>query len=333
MLFPTDYSNIVVGSQTIPYTDARFLYLGRWNDSGTGKWTGWPSPEICFTVSGVTYIDVLCGVIDANSTDSAALWYVIDNAPNEINTSLGTGVASIFTGTIVLRVPIPDTGTHTVTLKPVGYGYSAGYAGSCQCEFKGLLLAGNGILTAWAQGSVLVQVVGDSWASAYNGWTRLIDRAHFKYDCVAIPGYTLSSIKPLYKYNYSGVVNTSDPTYAAIVLMFGVNEYNASVSTSTYQANMLALIDEIRLRQPTAKIVMVIEPDNVLAGKLYSQYSSVINTITGLRSNTYACNLSSIQVSVQNYWLADGTGGHLDYRGKPIAAAFVDSYLKATLGA
>lgn len=324
---------VVVGAtRPITYNDSRLQYLGRWNDTGTGKWQGWPSGEICFTVSGVTSIDVLVSVVDANATDSTLLGYVIDNSPSEVILLVPTSAAHIFSGNLVVTVPLPDTGIHNITLKPLGYGYASGYAATCKCIFQGLRLAVTGIVTEWVQGSVPVQFVGDSWAAAYNGWTRLVDRGHFLYDAVAVPGYQMTNIKPQYKYNYSGVVNSSDPNYSAIILMFGVNEYNAGVTTATYQTNMLALIDEIRLRQSSAKIVMVIEPDNVLASKIYSQYSTVINAIPGLRTNTYVCNLASIQSSLQNYWLADGTGGHLDYRGKPIAAAFIDDYLKTTLG-
>lgn len=317
---------------SIPYTDARIQYQGRWIDSGTGMWSGWPSAQCIFKVAGVTALNIIAHLTDANTNGRGVVQYSIDNADNDLSQYGLTTQAQIFTGLVVIQIVIPDTGEHTVLIDFAGW-YTLQYAGTNRLEIREIQINSSGTLSAWTQGSVNLQTIGDSWTAAYNGWTRLLDRAHFKINSVAVPGFKASDLKPQYKYDYSGHVNTSDPAFAGIVVMFGVNEYLAGVTTATFKTDMLALVDEIRLRQAAPiPIVLVALPDNTNAGKLYSTYKTVLTEITAMRAQTYVCDLSTLSASLANFWLADGTDGHLDYRGKPIVAAYLDGYLKTTIG-
>ena len=310
----------------IGYNDAAIQYSGRWIDTGSGKWSGWASSAISITVSGTLFVDVVCSVIDINATDYCAILYTIDNNPSELTGITLTSAAHIFSGSLVGSIPLSDTGSHVVTIQIMGV-YASQYATTNKMTLTKLQIDSNGSYLSGYQGTVNLQVVGDSWAAGYNGWTRLLDRNYFKYNCVATPGFQITHMTPQYKYNYSGSINTTDPTFAGIVIMFGVNEYNAGVSTAQFKTNMLALIDEIRLRQPTAKIIMVRTPSH---GALdYGQYGTVLSEIPALRTNTYYYSTTSLDASLAAHWL---DAGHLNATGKTIIANALSDYLKTPIG-
>ena len=310
----------------VAYNDSAIQYAGRWVDTGSGKWSGWASSAISITVSGTLYIDVTCSVVDVNTSDYCAIGYAIDNNPSELTMITLTSAPHIFSGSLVGSIPLSDTGSHVVTIQIMGV-YASQYATTNKITLTKLQIDANGNYSPGYTGTVKLQVVGDSWAAGYNGWTRLLDRNYFEYLCTATPGFQITHMTPQYKYDYAGNINTTDPTFAGIVIMFGVNEYNAGVSTAQFKTNMLALIDEIRLRQPTAKIIMVRTPSH---GALnYGQYGTVQSEIPALRTNTYYYSTTSLDASLATLWL---DAGHLNATGKTIIADALTDYLKTTIG-
>lgn len=315
-------------TQTIPYSDSRITRLGRWTDTGTGVFSGWSSSQLIFTVRGTNFVNVICDIRDTNSTDYSLIAYSIDNDPANLSSITLSEKDQIISGTKSGTIPMPNLGTHTVTVQIMG-AYTSQYENTSRISVKAIQLSVPGTLSTWTQGTVNLQTIGDSWTAAYNGMTRLLDRAYFKIYSVATPGITMAAMRPQYAFDYYTSLNTSDPVMAGIVIMYSVNEYNGDVTTEQFKTNMLALIDLVRFKQPTAKIILVRTPSNTAANKLYGQYGAVMSEISGIRANTFYFDTSSFDEELVGKWHDEW---HLNAEGKVLLMSALEKYLKTTVG-
>lgn len=317
-----------VSKQTIPYSDSRITRLGRWTDTGTGIFSGWSSSQLVFTVRDTNFVNVICDIEDSNSTDYSLIAYNIDNDPANLSSISLSGKDQIISGTKSGTIPMPNLEKHTVTVQVMGK-YTSQYENTSRISVKAIELSVLGTLSEWTQGAVNLQTIGDSWTAAYNGMTRLLDRAYFKIYSVATPGITMAAMRQQYGFDYYTSLNTSDPVMAGIVIMYGVNEYNQNVTTEQFKNNLLSLIDLVKYKQPTAKIVLVRTPSNLALNKLYGQYGAVMSEITGVRANTFYFDSSSIDDQLIGSWQDEW---HLNADGKILLMSALEKYLKTTVG-
>ena len=318
------------------YNDTVFQWNGRWLTSATGKWSAWPSSHLIFNVSGTlsfrVLLDLLDAYIDGVYHARTILMWSIDGTPYEASSVLFTDYTSIFTGQVYKEIALPDTGTHEVILQVMG-DYDRQFAATHQkVTIVGVQVPSTASVSATTkQGAVNLQILGDSWMAAYNGASRLFDRSHFKVSCIAVPGQACNILTPKYLYDYSGSLNTTDPAFSAIVIIFGVNEEGSGWTLTQFKTEYLALIDTVRTKFPTTGIVMVGLPDKTWGTPRYfSKWVPVLQEILTLRTNTYLCDASVLTPSLpQTHWLDIS---HLNYLGKPIFVNFVNDYLRTTLG-
>jgi hypothetical protein len=108
--------------QTIPYNHDAITRLGRWQDSGSGIWSGWGGSQIVFDVIGTTSVTINATVICAKS-QLCVCECVIDNSPQA---SLIEFFAKdeAFSGARSVTFMLPDAEKHRVVIKTNGYNSS-----------------------------------------------------------------------------------------------------------------------------------------------------------------------------------------------------------------
>lgn len=319
-LFQTSptYSPVVV-----LYDDPAITYLGRWQDTGEGMWSGWAGgPQIVFKVSGVTQFHVVMDIENGDTADTAAITYNIDSSPISPAVYMYTAVGESYVGKKMGLITLPDTGEHTINIHTVGFN-AAVFAGTSKMTLKEILLPPGGSITLWTQGPKIIQAVGDSWMGGQNDWPRLMDTALWTLVPVGAGGLKASDMDTQYNYKSDGVAATDDPAMDGIIVSFGVNDYNASVSVGAFQTSLLSVVDKIQTKQPGVEIFLIQVPDNVGDSKAYGQYGTAMSNITGLRSNVNYVSTESLEATIT--WTDDM--GHLDDAGKVLLADFVNTAL------
>lgn len=293
------------------YTNNVFTYTGRAQTSSEGKWFGWGGCKVEFTVSGTNKITVLLKWVD-NDLSQGTIVYFIDGVWYTQNLENTPYYQRVF-------ITLPDTGSHNVSLI-----VNSGFLVTNPKTFIAVSVPQPGVISQWAQGAVSLQVIGDSWMNGQD-WTQFLDRSHFSLYPVSNGGYTCSDADTKYGYDYTGVLNTTDPSVNGVLISFGVNDYNAAVTVPNFQTTMLSLIDQVRVKQPGVKIFLIRVPNN--GASLYGQYGTAMNNIVGLRSDVYYIDTSSLDASMT--W-ADAN--HISEASRAVFASFVNTYLTTTGG-
>jgi lysophospholipase L1-like esterase len=161
-------------------------------------------------------------------------------------------------------------------------------------------------------------VIGDSWMVADASWVKMLSNATYEVYPIANTGYQVATANTNYTFDYTAVTNTSDPTPDKVLISFGVNDFNASVTVPAFQASLLALIDKVRVRYAAVPIVLARVPNNGVS--LYGQYSTAMSNAVGLRTGVTYIDTTSIDASMT--WMPDGS--HLDPSGQAAYASFVN---------
>lgn len=309
----------------ITYNNANFQFLGRWNNTGTGMWTGWNGGKIVFKIIGTGLIQINCSVIDAETTSQTGIIIFIDeNATGTLYTL--TDQTETFTGTKSVTLRIPNDGRiHNIEIYSALNGPPC-FATTQQVIINSLLIGSNGVLSNWSQGSTTIQCIGDSWSVSTNGWTRLMNSNLWKLYPVANTSYKLSDMNTDYDYDYSGQLNTTDPVVDAIIISSGVNDFVAGVTVPTFQTSLLSLIDKVQIKQPGKPIFLVRVPNN--GANLYGQYGTAMSNAVGLRTNVNYIDTSSLDASIT---FVSGDIYHLNDQGKILMANFVNNAIDAVL--
>jgi lysophospholipase L1-like esterase len=305
--------------QTIPYNHDAITRLGRWQDSGSGIWSGWGGSQIVFDVIGTTSVTINATVICAKS-QLCVCECVIDNSPQA---SLIEFFAKdeAFSGARSVTFMLPDAEKHRVVIKTNGYNSSL-FSGATKSVLNSIGFDDGATITAAQLGPKLMQCVGDSWMAADHDWPRLIRADIWKTYQIATGGLKASDMNAQYNFSAQNAI-AADPFADLILSAYGVNEYNAGHSVSTFQSNMLSVVDKIRLKQPGVPIVLVQVPRNLITGATYDQYGAGMQNISRLRSKVYYIPTSEIWGHVT--WLYDNA--HLDASGKLVLAKYVEQKL------
>jgi hypothetical protein len=187
--------NLVVQSQLITYNDSRIQYLGRWNDTGSGKWTAWAGSQIKLQVCGTRKLYILLNSTDPSTTVQCLAESYIDNdsensaiydpvtykAANSYNI---TDVPDIFSGNLYQVIDLPDTNSHSVTLFTSG-AHVEMFNQTLKSTIKGFFVDYGGGIDTLVAGTNVLQTVGDSWMGPDTNWIRLCNSAKWNYYPVA----------------------------------------------------------------------------------------------------------------------------------------------------
>lgn len=309
----------------IPYTDSNLNYLGRWTDYGTAKGSGWQGTQIRFKVSGTLNLAVNVDVRDLTVTDLSGITINIDGGAS--STSFTTTAAEIYTGSKTANLVLPDSGEHTVVLKLYNYP-TAQWDGSGRCRLMSLDIDTGGSVSPWVKTTGKhTGCVGDSWMGHFSDWPRLLTQTKYWIYPISFGGAKASDLNAQFDYDNSTTLNTSDPTLDAVIVNSSVNDYNAGVSISSFNTSFAALVDKIRAKHLTAKIILLQSPRNTRDGRNYDQYGPGMATIAAARSNVeYVDCPSSVWPTLD--W-AVGDPNHLSFAGLQTLAAYIEGRIDA----
>lgn len=313
-------------TQTIAYNDAAIQYLGRWIDTGSGKWTGWAAPMIVFTVTGTNWIQVNGLSLDPSITAITAFVTNADNstAAGSVFYATPPQFASALVQSKSTMIMLPDTGSHTIIIRTTGYNADI-FNEVSKNTVQSFTIPATASITSWTQGAKVIQCVGDSWMGAGNDWPRLMSTADYKLFPIATGGLKCSDMDTQYTSNYSGNPAVTDTNADAVVVSFGVNDYNAGVTTAAFETSMFSLYDKIRVLQPTAKIFLIRCVRNLATGDNFGQYGPNMAAVVAARTNCFYVDTTSLDATVT--WASDTF--HLDGPGKQLLANFVKAALVA----
>ena len=302
---------------TIPHTDARLRYAGRWVDFGDSHGCAWQAGQIRFKVSGTS-------VLSINAYVSGTVYCVanIDGGPPQSATFPGgSGAQSI-------SFPVTGSGEHTVVVKLFGLPDEQ-FNLALYCRLTSIGLSDGAALSAWTGGPIVLQLVGDSWMASQNDWPHLLPVSRYAISPVAFGGATAATLNARYDYTSSGVVAPVDAAVQGVIVNSGVNDTWGGVSTAAYQSSMASLVDKIRARQPAAKIIMLGSPRNLAAGRAYNQYDAVNAEIAAARSNVVFIPIPN-ELADSLAWNTDAA--HINYQGGLVDyAAWVDEQIYPSL--
>ena len=304
----------------LPYTESHIQWLGRWiTNPGVGKWTAWGGSQIVFKVHGTTTIKLNANVVDPDATNYCPVELVIDNSAAASTIYLLTTAVEVYTGTRTATWALPDTLVHTIIIHLNGLS-TAMFNATQNTTVKSFDVDATGGFYTWTQGTKVIQTVGDSWCSADNDWPRLMNRNKWQLYPVGEGGLTCTNMNTEWGYNYTGVTQT-DPDMNCYTISFGVNDYNAHITNSTFQGQLSALLHQLQMVAPTVPIYLIQIPKNVGANKDYGRYgdTAMVN-MAAIYKNVYYISTRSIENSLS--WTVDNS--HLDSASKIIMANYVD---------
>lgn len=305
---------------SISYSDSRIAKVGRWQDTGSGIWSGWSGSQLKFKVSGTTSITINASV-SCSSGKLCLCECVIDNAPQD---SLFQYFANNenFSSSRSVSFSLPDAGEHDIIIKTNGYNSDI-FNGLSRTTVTSIDV-GAGTISSAPLGPKMLQCVGDSWMAADADWPRLLDPLLWNHYQIATGGLQASHMNSQYEYAANGIP-ASDPAADAAIVCFGVNDYHASVSSSTFQSNLSSLVSKIKGKQ-SCPIFLIQAPRN--GGYTYDQYGTAMQAVSLSYSDVYYIETSSIWGLLT--WNSDGK--HLDASGKGVFASFINDRLKSLLG-
>ena len=119
---------------------------------------------------------------------------------------------------------------------------------------------------------------------------------------------------------YSGAL-ASDPAMDAIIVAFGVNDFNSGVTNADFEISLKSLVDKIQIKQPNTPIYLIQAPKNLGTGKDFGKYGDNMQHIANQCQNVYHISTRVLETSIG--WQPDGS--HLDTASKKILANYIDS--------
>jgi len=138
-----------------------------------------------------------------------------------------------------------------------------------------------------------IAYIGDSWGFLI---PENINANKYNVYPISAAGGTALSYLPYYPYAFQQTAFT-DPNFDAIIFNFGVNEFNANFTENQVYSSFLALLNRIRVNQPTAKIIIVNKPNNTLADRDYGKYRNVMRELSVQLENTYFLDSDSMNMN------------------------------------
>ncbi len=314
----------VPGRTVIAYNDASMQFQGRFTNTGTGIWTGW-GPPVVFKVKNTSTLIIKASVVDPNGSALTFAVSKIDNDPSTGIAAYFTTAAQIYTGDTFVTVPMINDGQwHTVSLISCGGYIADSFNEVAKATVTSYEIDFGGSITTWTQGPDVIQMVGDSWMGTQNDWPRLMDLSKWNLYYVSAGGMTCAMMDTQYNYDYAGHLNTTDPTAEAVVVSFGVNDFNSAITQAAFETSCYSLFDKIRVKQPTAKIFLIRCVSNTTTGKDFGKYGANMQNVVNNRTNCVYVDTTSLDATIE--W-GNGDEYHLSAKGKQTIANFVNSSL------
>lgn len=293
----------------ISILDSRIRQLGRWNIQGDGIWSGWGGSQLKFVLTGTNSLTVNASV----TRPAGTVCYcecVIDNSPENAI------LKSFVNGQVVFDMP--DTNEHSIVIKTNGYRADI-FNQVSKSVLLSLEIDNEGAILAQEHAPLLLQCVGDSWMAADNDWPRLMRPDMFDTYQIATGGMTCANANTDYIYNANGIL-ADDLQADAVIVSFGVNDFNAGISVASFQSSLSSLIAKIQGFQ-SCPIFLVQVPRNVNTGKNFDQYGAAMQAVSG--GNVYYVPTGDLNYSVT--WQADTY--HLAPQGKVLLADYVGEFI------
>ncbi|WP_335991523.1 RICIN domain-containing protein [Glycomyces sp. MUSA5-2] len=233
--------------------DPNLQYYGRWNTADASFYTmGWAGGyvEAAFTGSSI-------GVKLRNTID---MYYSVDGGAE-------TWMRAV-SGNVTIRTGL-SSGTHTIR---IGFREKAGsYTGDP--AFGGLILASGGATSAIGRPANFVEFIGDSITVGqpngdrpFTAYPYLVgDNLNAGHTQVAQGGACLVSTSDgcwgmMDWFRRTSMASTSDDwnfsryQATAVVINLGTNDVGHGVSTTTFQANYITMLERVRQAYPNAHI-------------------------------------------------------------------------------
>lgn len=303
---------------SVAYNHASISYVGRWiHSGGVGMWSGWGGSRVMFKIRGTGFLRVFYQVTDTLSNADVSTVLSVDGASGGTKITLSS-TADVFTGAVSKTYAIPNDGLdHTIDLYQYGLG-SNQFSQAIGAMVTGFEVGSGATISAWTLGATVLHVIGDSWMVAEASWVKMLSNVTYEVYPISNTGYQVATANTNYLLDYTAVVNTSDPTPDKVLISFGVNDFNASVTVNAFQTSLLALIDKIRVRYAAVPIVLVRVTSN--GASLYGQYGTAMSNVVGLRTGVTYIDTTTIDASMT--WMPDGS--HLDASGQAAFASFVN---------
>jgi hypothetical protein len=311
-------------SKEIAYNYSDFQYLGRWNDTGSGIWSGWGGTQIVFKVKGASYFTVIADTLDPDGTALENLAVDIDNTSVSATDYYFSTAGAVTNGLASVKVLLPDTGEHAVIMKTNGYNAYI-YAQTSKATIKQILLPSEGQFITWTQGSKIIQCVGDSWMGTTGDWPRLMSTTSYKLYPIATGGLSVIDMNNQYNNDYSGHANTTDLTPDAVLISFGVNDLLGGVTQPNFETACGALVDKVRAKHATAPIYLIRVPKNLGTGDDFGKYGTNMANVAAAKTFTQYIDTTSLDATIT--WTADTY--HLTAASKQALADFVKAELVA----
>lgn len=308
-----------VEPKIVAYNDAAIQYLGRWIDTGSGRWSGWGCGQVVFKVSGTSYLTVVADTLDPDTTALEICAVDIDNAAASSTNYFWSTAAQITNGLKSITITLPDKNEHTVILKTNGF-LAYIFNQTSKATIRQFVIESGGSITTWTQGATRIQCVGDSWMGASEDWPRLMSTANYVLYPIATGGMTCADMNARYDFDYDGVTNTTDSTADAVIVSYGVNDFNSGISNASFEVSMSALVDKIRAKQALAPIYLIRCVSNTVTGNDFGKYGVNMANVAAAKSNVQYINTSSLDASMT--WMADNY--HLSASSKQALADFVN---------
>ena len=309
-----------VQAKNILYSNPNIQWLGRWNENpGIGKWSGWGGSQIVFKVHGTSSVVVNADVVDPDNSNFCLLTVVIDNSTANSTVYYLTTLAETFTGSRSVTIILPDTTLRTIIMHTDSYN-AALFGATEKTTIKSFNIDSTGVFVHWTQGSKKLQTVGDSWMAANCDYPRFMDRTKWVLYPVATGGLKASDMDTQYNYKYSGAL-ASDPVMDAIIVAFGVNDFNSGVANADFEISLKSVVDKIQIKQPNTLIYLIQAPKNLGTGKDFGKYGDNMQNIANQYQNVHYISTRVLEPRIG--WQADGS--HLDAASKKIVANYIDS--------
>ncbi|MEU6250860.1 RICIN domain-containing protein [Glycomyces sp. NPDC047010] len=233
--------------------DPNLQYYGRWNTTDASFYTmGWAGGYVegAFTGSSI-------GVKLRNTID---LYYSVDGGAE-------TWLRAV-SGNVTIRTGL-SSGTHTIR---IGFREKAGsYTGDP--AFGGLILASGGATSAISRPANFIEFIGDSITVGqpngnrpFTAYPYLVgDNLNAGHTQVAQGGACLVSTSDgcwgmMDWFRRTSMASTSDDwnfsryQATAVVINLGTNDVGHGVSTTTFQANYITMLERVRQAYPNAHI-------------------------------------------------------------------------------
>lgn len=252
--------------QKIKCDNPNLTFAGRWLDFGDFKGSHWQGSQIRFKISGSKFLK-----INVKKKGFAFIAINIDKGKTQIKEF----PRSLITSSVICD--IPDEGEHTVTIKLGNYPHKQ-WSGSKLCHLKSFEIDQDGVILPWKKGQIKVGVIGDSWTSTQHDWPHLLSDRYSVYP-ISFGGATAKALHSQIDYDAPRRINKSDPQFDIVVIASGVNDYNRGVSSASFESTVNKLVNRIRKRQKSARIILMQLPRGAIAEKRFDKYGVCIRRV------------------------------------------------------